>query len=149
MTDPRVYAAPNPAAERRAAVAPPAGASDGALWVAVLAPPLAWSLDALTSVAIHHDYCAALLGRTFRPWGGVGALLVAVGVVALLASLGAGALAWRARGAVGVDTGQGDTDVDRRRFMARAGLVTCALFSYGILLRTITLAFLSPARCGS
>jgi hypothetical protein len=149
MTDPRVFAAPNPAAERRAAVSPPAGASDGALWFAVLAPPAAWSVDHLASVALHHDYCAALLGRTFRAWRGVGVLLVVVGLVCLAVSLWAGLVAWRARAALGDDTGRGDTDVDRRRFMAHAGLVTCFLFTFGIVLRVVTVFFIGPDHCGS
>lgn len=149
MTDPRVFAAPNPAAERRAAVAPARGTTNRALWFAVLGPPAAWSFDELAAIALHHDYCAALLGRTFRPWTGISVLLVGVGVAMLALSLGAGLVAWRAQAALGDDTGRGDTDVDRRRFMARAAVLGCALFSYGIVLRTITIAFLGPRHCGS
>lgn len=149
MTDPRVFAAPNPAAERRATTTPPAGATDRALCFAVFAPPAAWTVDELTAVALHHDYCAALLGRTFRPWAGIGVLLVLVGVGMLVVSLAAGLAAWRAWRTVGPDTGQGDTDRDRRGFMARAGLLACALFSYGIVLRTLTIAFIGPRHCGS
>jgi hypothetical protein len=151
MTDPRVFTAPNPAAERSIAVDPPRGAGNAALWFAALGPPAAWSVDSLAAIAVHHDYCAALLGRipALEPWGGATVVLVAIGVVMLVVSLAGGAIAWRAHAALGDDTGQGDTDVDRRRFMARAALLSCALFSYGIVLRTITLAFLAPRFCGS
>lgn len=152
MTDPRVFAAPNPAAERVVATDPPRGASNGALWFAAFAPPAAWSVDSLAAIAVHHDYCAALLGRIPRlePWsGGATVALVVLGLVMLAISLAGGGIAWRAHAALGDDTGQGDTDVDRRRFMARAALLSCALFSFGIVLRTITLAFLSPRFCGS
>jgi hypothetical protein len=151
MTDPRVFTAPNPAAERSATVQPPSGAGDTALWFATLGPAAAWSVDSLAAIAVDHDYCAALLGRIpeLRPWSGATLLLVGIGVAMFIISLAGGAIAWRAHTSLGDDTGQGDTDVDRRRFMARAALLSCALFSYGILLRTITLAFLSPRFCGS
>lgn len=149
MSDPRVFAAPNPSAERHAS--PPASAAIGnrALWFAVFAPPVAWSLDSLTAIALHHDYCAALLGREFKAWSGITVLLVGVGVLMLICSLTGGLAAWRAFGLLGKDDGLGDTDIDRRRFMARAALLGCALFSYGIILRTITVAFLGPRHCGS
>src|SRR4051812_77740 len=133
MSDSDIFPARNPA-EARASVTAPAGAGDGALWLAVLAPPTAWAVDALTSIALHHDYCAALLGREFRPWSGVGVLLAAIGVAMLAVSLGGGVMAWRAHARVGSDTGCGNTDVDRRRFMARAGLLAATIFSYSILL---------------
>ena len=148
MTDPRVYDAANPS-EARAAIAPPEQASNRVLWFAVFAPPAAWSVDALTSIALHHDYCAALLGRTFRPWSGVGVLLALVGLAMLALSLAGGMAAWRAHARLGTDTGQGDTDLDRRRFMARAGLIVCALFTYGIVLRFIAPFILPPNFCGS
>ena len=148
MTDPRIYAADNPA-EERALLEPPVHAGNRLLWFAVFAPPVAWSVDELTSIALHHDYCAALLGRTFRPWGGVGVMLAVVGLVMLAVSLAGGLLGWRAHASIGSDDGRGDTDLDRRRFMARAALLTCALFSYGIVLRLIAPFILPPSFCGS
>jgi hypothetical protein len=124
-------------------------ASNRALWFGVFAPPAAWSVDELTSIALHHDYCAALMGRTFHPWAGIGVALTAVGLAMLLLSLAGGASAWRAHARVGSDTGQGDTTLDRRRFMARAGLLACALFSYGIVLRLIAPFVVPPSFCGS
>ncbi len=145
-----MYAAPNPAAAReREAV--PAAAGNRALWFAVLAPPAAWSADTLASIALHMDYCAALVGATYRPFGGIVALLVAIGLVALAAAVAGGAVAWRARvalGGTGLVTGRGDTTLDRRRFMAAVAMVACALFSYAIVLRLITVMFISPSRCG-
>ncbi len=148
MSDTRVYAAANPAAERSAAATFPTGSSNGALWFAVLAPPAAWSIDALTSIAVHQDYCVALAGRTFRAWSGVGSVLTILGVLMLLVSVAGGVVAWRASAALGRDTGRGDTDMDRRRFMARAGLVTFALFSFGIVLRIIAVFIVPPSFCG-
>ncbi len=148
MSDPRVYTAANPAAERRAIAVFPQGAGNGALWFAVFAPPTAWSVDALTSIAVHQDYCVALVGRTFRAWSGVGVILTVVGIVMLLISIAGGVIAWRASAALGHDTGMGDTDTDRRRFMARAGLVTFALFSFGIVLRIIAVFIVPPSFCG-
>ena len=127
----------------------PVRPSDRALWFAVFGPPVAWSVDLLASIAIHHDYCAALMGRTFRAWSGVGALLFVVGFAMLVVSLAGGLTSWRAHAAIGSDTGFGDTDLDRRRFMARAGLLACALFSFAIVLRLVAPLVLSPDFCGS
>lgn len=148
MTDPRVYAAANPAAERRSVSTFPKGAGNGALWFAVFAPPSAWSVDALTSIAVHQDYCVALVGRTFRAWSGVGVILTVVGIVMLLIAIAGGVIAWRASAALGRDTGLGDTNIDRRRFMARAGLITAALFSFAIVLRIIAVFIVPPSFCG-
>lgn len=147
MTDPRVYAAANPAAERLAIATFPTGAGNVALWFAVFAPPTAWSVDALVSIAVHQDYCVALVGRTFRAWSGVGAILTVAGIVMLLIAIAGGVIAWRASAALGHDTGLGDTDIDRRQFMARAGLVTAALFSFGIVLRIIAVFIVPPSFC--
>ncbi len=148
MSDLEVYAASNPA-NARAAIAPPDGAGDRTLWFAVYGAPVAWSVDLLASIALHYDYCAALVGRTFRPWAGIGVALAIVGIAMLALSLTAGAAAWRAHQRLGSDTGQGDTDLDRRRFMARAGLLACALFSFAIVLRLIAPFILPPSFCGS
>lgn len=148
MNDREIYATPRPAAAR-AALAPPPAAGDRALWFAVFAPPIAWAMDALTSIALHHDYCAALTGRTFRPWSGIAVLLTLVGLAMLGLSLAGGVTAWRAHASVGTDDGQGETGLDRRRFMARAGLFVCVLFSYGIVLRLLAPLLLSADFCGS
>ncbi len=148
MNDREVYSASNPALAR-AAMLPPLHASDRTLWFAVFAPPVAWAVDALTCIALHHDYCAALTGRTFRPWSGIGLLLTLVGLLMLGLALAGGAAAWRAHASVGSDTGRGETDVDRRQFMARAGLLLCALFSYGLVLRLVAPLLIPPGWCGS
>lgn len=148
MDDLQIYADVNPAAAR-AALEPPAAASNRALWFGVFAPPVAWSFDLLASIALHYDYCAALLGRTFRPWTGIGVILALLGVAMLMLSLAGGAVGWRAHASLGTDTGRGDTDLDRRRFMARASLIVSALFSFGIVLRLIAPFILPPNFCGS
>lgn len=148
MSDREVYAAANPA-DARTRVTAPGKAGNGALWFGVFAAPAAWAVDELTSLSLHFDYCAALGGRTFRAWSGVGALLTIIGVVMLGVSLSAGLVAWRAHVSVGSDTGLGETDIDRRRFMARAGLLASALFSFGIVLRIVTVFMLSPSWCAS
>lgn len=148
MNDLDVYAAPNPA-DARARVPQPPAASDRTLWFAVLAAPFAWAVDELTAIALHHDYCAALSGRTFRPWGGISVLLTIWGILMLAIALAGTAAAWRANASIGSDTGAGNTDLDRRRFMARAGLLTGALFSYAIVLRLIAPLLLSAGFCGS
>ena len=106
MSDLEIYAAASPA-DARAAIAPPASASDRALWFAVFGAPAAWSIDLLSSITLHFDYCAALMGRTFRPWTGIGAVLALVGIAMLVLALASGVAAWRAHSQLGVDTGQG------------------------------------------
>jgi hypothetical protein len=118
--------------------------SNRALWFAVGGGPIAWSVDTLVAIAIDHDYCA----HGARPSGGPAtAALIGVSLAAVIVTVLAGLTGWRTLTALGEDTGLGDTDVDRRRFMARFGLVISALMLFGILLRMITVLFLSPAAC--
>ena len=126
----------------------PRGASNRMLLLGVFGPPAAWAIDLLTSITLHYDYCAALSGHTFRAWSGVSVALTLLGVVTLAVSLFAGMSSWRAFSALGADTGRGGTVLDRRRFMARAGLITCALFSFGIVLRLIAPLVLPSGYCG-
>jgi hypothetical protein len=143
MSDIDVYAAANPA-EARALLDQPAKAGNRALWFGMFAPPIAWAVDLLTAIAAHHDYCAAVVGHTFRPWSAITLLLTLFGLVMLAVSLGGGVAALRAHASIGSDDGRGNTDTDRRRFMARAGLLSAALFSYAIVLRLIA-PFLIPS----
>ena len=126
----------------------PRGASNRALLFGVFGPPAAWMVDLLTSITLHYDYCAALSGHTFRAWGGVGAMLTVLGVAMLALSLFAGMSSWRVYSALGADTGRGETVLDRRRFMARGGLITCGLFSFAIVLRLIAPLVLPAGFCG-
>ena len=126
----------------------PRGASNRALLFGVFGPPAAWMVDLLTSITLHYDYCAALSGHTFRAWGGVGAMLTVLGVAMLALSLFAGMISWRVYSELGADTGRGETVLDRRRFMARAGLITCGLFSFAIVLRLIAPLVLPSGYCG-
>ncbi|HEY4218208.1 MAG TPA: hypothetical protein VGM67_13785 [Gemmatimonadaceae bacterium] len=119
-------------------------ASNRALWFAVGGGPIAWSVDTLAAIAIDHDFCV----HGARPSGAVAtALLLGVSVCAVTVTVFAGLAGWRTVTALGEDTGVGDTDVDRRRFMARFGMVISALMLFAIVLRMITVLFLSPAAC--
>ena len=126
----------------------PRGAGTGMLLFGVFGPPAAWMIDLLTSITLHFDYCAAQSGYTFRAWSGVSVMLTVLGVAMLALSLFAGMTSWGAYAGLGADTGRGETVLDRRRFMARAGLITCALFSFGIVLRIIAPLMLSAGFCG-
>lgn len=157
MSDPRVIAPAKPATDLGERVASSGAATNGTLWFALFAPPAAWTADELVSISVHYDYCAALTGHTFVPFKGTTAVLIVVGLVMLAVSISAGLLGWRAHSALNrgradaerSDTGRGDTDQDRRRFMAHAALILSALFSYGIILRWITVFFITPSHCGS
>ncbi len=125
---------------------------DRALWFAIFAPPLAWSVDLLASIAIEQDYCASQLVRTFRPWGSVTPSLFVVAIVALIVSLSAGIVSWAVRDPHASvyqrdGNGRGATIPDRQRFMASAALLSCGLFTFGILLRALAPLVLPSALC--
>ncbi len=143
MSDSDIYSSAR-SGEKRSTSATVHTAGNRALWYAVFAPPAAWTFALLLSIAMHHDFCAAVLGHSLRPWSAIGLALTIVAVLALVVSISGGVAAWRAHASLGSDDGFGNTDVDRRRFMARAGLLSCALFSYGIVLIAIT-HFVIPA----
>jgi hypothetical protein len=116
-----------------------------ALWFAVGGGPVAWSVDTLAAIAIDHDYCAH--GARAAAGGGATASLLGIAVVAAIVTILAGLTGWRELNGLGADSGFGDTDIDRRRFMAHFGMVISALMLFGILLRMITVLFISPAVC--
>ena len=118
--------------------------SNRALWFAVGGGPIAWSIDELVAIAIDHDFCV----HGARSSGGPATVaLIAVSLAAVIVTVLAGLTGWRTLAALGEDTGIGDSDVDRRRFMARFGMVISLLMLFGIVLRMITVVFLSPAAC--
>ena len=125
-------------------LAPTVQVSNRALWFAVGGGPIAWSVDTLAAIAIENDFCV----HGARPSGAVAlALLIGVSVCAVAVTVLAGLTGWRTVSALGDDTGEGDTDVDRRRFMARFGMVISALMLFAIVLRMISVLFVSPAAC--
>ena len=69
----------------------------------------------------------------------VGLLMGAVAALALVTS-------WRSMQALGRDTGADGTIPDRRSFMAHAGVILASLFTFGIVLRFITVFFVVPCR---
>lgn len=116
-----------------------------ALWFAVAGGPVAWSIDMLTSVAVDHDYCAH--ARLGPPTGNAALPLLAISVVALVVTIAAGLAGWRSLGTDGPDTGLGETDLDRRRFMARFGVVISVLTFFAIMLRMVTVFFVAASTC--
>ena len=100
--------------------------TDASLWVAVLAPPLAWLLDLGASYALVPLACKA---------DSHAALHVATATTLALA-LGSGALAWRELARLrGRWTEPPDRTLLRERFMARAG-IAFALFFAGAIAAT-------------
>ncbi len=135
-------------ARANAAVSPPAnGPANGAapgLWWGIFAAPIAWSVDEVASLYFHEGACMV--------WGsprmfGLPAFTVALALIGLLmggiAASGA-VTAFRARWALGADTGQGPTRLDQRQFMAHAGIILSVLFLFGIVLRLLTTFFIPP-----
>jgi hypothetical protein len=118
--------------------------SSRALWFAVGGGPIAWSVDELAAIAIDHDYCA----HGAHAGAGLEATIPLIGIALVAATIAilAGVTGWRQLHGT-PDTGLGDTDDDRRRFMARFGMVISALMLFGILLRLIAVLFISPASC--
>jgi hypothetical protein len=120
---------------------------NGALWFAVAGGPAAWSLDTLAAIAIENDYCAHGAAGISSPGGGVTTLLLGIALTAAAVAVLAGLTGWRHVRDAGADTGLGDTDDDRRRFMARFGVVISALTLFAIVMRMITVLFIAPAAC--
>ncbi len=105
-----------------------------ALWIAVLAGPLAWVLDEGVALVIAARACAGPL-RAAAPL--VPLLLSIVAVTALIA-VGGGVLSAR-RSLRSLDGAAADArSADRMRFVIRAGILLAALAAYGIVLRLLT-----------
>ncbi len=123
----------------RSAVMTSGGQSSGAvtpraLWIAVLAGPLAWTLDEGIALVIEARACAGPL-RATAPL--VPVTLVIVAIIALIVVAG-GVLSAR-RSLRSVDGGAAETrSADRMRFVIRAGILLAALAAYGIVLRLVT-----------
>jgi hypothetical protein len=121
---------------------------NGTLWFAISGGPIAWSVDALAAIAIDHDYCAhGAHVPIATSGGGVASALVAISIVTATLAVLAGVTGWRRLRMAGPDTGLGDTDDDRRRFMARFAVITSMLSLFGIVLRMVTVLFVSAAAC--
>ncbi len=116
------------------------GPSRAALWFGVLGAPAAWSVDDVLSVWMHEGACERYLGH---PATSV-VLLIIGGAILLAVAVLAGVTAWRSLTALGVDNGMNGTITDQRRFMAHFGVGVSALFTFGIVLRFITVFFLHP-----
>jgi hypothetical protein len=95
-----------------------------AVWLGVLAGPVAWALDLTVSYAIVQWTCG----------GGPHVVLHLISVVSLLI-VGGGALAsWRALGLASAEERDDGARPDEwGRFMALLGLVMCALFAVVVI----------------
>lgn len=116
------------------------GPSKAALWYGIFGAPAAWSVDDVLSTYLHEGSCARVLGHAST----APVLLIVAGLVLLGVAAFAGVTAWRSLAALGLDNGGNGTITDQRRFMAHAGVILSALFTYGIILRFITVFFLHP-----
>src|SRR4051812_49391926 len=96
----------------------------GVLWAGILAGPIAWALDLTVSYALVKWTC----GHQSR------FVLHLITLTALLIIVGGAAASWRAftRVAPGA-TEDGPRPMDRGRFMALLGIVTCASFALAVI----------------
>lgn len=116
------------------------GPSKAALWFGIVGAPAAWSVDDVLSTWMHEGACARVLGHA-----STAPVLLVIGGLGLGAiAVFAGVTAWRSLVSLGLDNGRNGTITDQRRFMAHAGVILSAIFSYGIVLRFITVFFLHP-----
>ncbi len=122
-------------------------ARNSLLWFAVLGGPAAWSVDHLVSFFLHQSYCAAVTSHQLIPFRAPRLWMLLVGIVTGAVAVLAALAALRAMRAVGSDSGRDGTSLDRRRFMAHAGLIMSVLFLYGIVLITSGIAFVDPSVC--
>lgn len=105
-----------------------------ALWIAVLAGPLAWVFDEGVALVIEARACAGPL-RVVAPL--VPVTLSIVAIMALVVVAG-GVLSAR-RSLRTLDGGAVDArSAERMRFVIRAGILLAALGAYGIVLRLLT-----------
>jgi hypothetical protein len=93
-----------------------------ALWTGLLLPPIAWVVNFETNYALVPGLC----GR-----GAGNAILWLVCGVSMVASLGAGLLAWSCYQDLRGDAMQ--VDADRARTMAIGGVIMSALFTLAIV----------------
>lgn len=106
-----------------------------ALWVAVLAGPLAWMLGLNLGYALVLPACAS--GSTV--------LLHLVSLVTLLCAGGGGWVAWREWQRTGSEMpGEGGGSIARSRFMAALGLLASAFFGLVIAAQWVANLFLHP-----
>jgi hypothetical protein len=96
----------------------PAGIS--ALWACILAGPVAWALDLMLSYSLVQWTCG----------GGPSAVLRVISLFSLALIAGGAFLGWRALQVVPEGAQEDGSQPDHRGlFMARLGLVMCALFA--------------------
>jgi hypothetical protein len=100
----------------------------GALWIGVLAGPVAWALDLTVSYAIVQWTC-----------GGGPRIVLHLISLAALAIVAAGAMmSWRALAAAAPGQREdGSHPEERGRFMAVLGLVMCAMFALVVVAAAI------------
>ena len=144
MASERVVYSPAPHPESLRAIR---ARGNAALWFGVLGGPAAWSFDTLAALALQQSWCSATLSDTLVPFRGVGLWLVLLGIVTGGVAIAAGVTAWRLHGELGNDTGKSETDLDRRRFMAHAGMYMAALFLFAIVLRWAATFIVDPTIC--
>ncbi len=125
MSQPQTDPAPEGSSSRR----------DVALWVGVLAPPLAWLFMLQANYSVVTTNC-----QIVRP------VLLWVLILASLVLLGVGAwAAWRSwRALRGEPASLESQGVGRARFMALFGLMESALFALIILATSISTFILDP-----
>ena len=118
-----------------------AGGRITALWIGVLAGPLAWSALLETNYILSYVAC-----EQRQTW-----MLHLAAAVALALVASAAALTWRAappglsyEGERDVSTDPVDTAIIRARFMAIGGLALCAWFALVIIAMEIPVLLLKP-----
>ena len=125
------------------------GASLGALWFGLLAPPLAWSGQELVGYGLAARACGSG-GRHFFPMApGLGtAELIVSGAAVLLAVMGliTAGLSWRRSDTARSETGSAPLGAafERSRFMALAGILLSMLFLLAILMNAGGYFLVSP-----
>jgi hypothetical protein len=118
-----------------------AGSRITALWIGVLAGPLAWAAVLETNYLLSYVAC-----EQRHTW-----MLHLAAAIALALVAGAAALTWRAaphglsyQGERKASTDPADTAIIRARFMAIGGLALCAWFAVVIIAMEIPVVVLEP-----
>jgi hypothetical protein len=108
--------------------------SERGLWLGLLAGPLAW----LTQLAVSYP----LVPLSCRvEWG---AIFHLVTLVTALAAVGAGTVAWQNWQQLRADERGDHAQLERQRFMALGGAISCALFLATIVAQWLPVLFIGP-----
>lgn len=116
------------------------------LWIGLIGAPLAWITQLSLSEPLAAHACYPYQAPLSEPiWEWLPAILTAVSLVCLTATLLSGFVAWRWWRRSGTENGLAvDGDEHRQRFLASLSLMSCFIFTIAILFNLCAIWLVSP-----